>query len=44
MECDYLYGWIKNPPKNSHIHKNLTNTMVKPRESTGNAEEEDYTE
>ena len=35
MECDYLYGWIKN----GHIRKEFQQKMMNPRDIAGNAEE-----
>ena len=39
MECDYLYGWIKNK-SHGHIGKNLTKNG-EARGIAGNAEEEE---
>ena len=37
MECDYLYGWIK---QRSYAQKSHAK-MVNPRDKAGNAEEEE---
>ena len=41
MECDYLYGWIKEKPRQ---YGQLSPKMVNPRDIAGNTEDEEEEE